>query len=326
MSETSKKIEDDLQNQHEQEMYILEEEIEAAGEPPIKFSADLLNKKFRLTQLIKIKKYTEAKLFKEELNQQEERELITMEENHIKSMNKLRETKRKKQISEYESVKARLEKNINSKLKQRMNEYEKLLLRIQNVHNDMSSKQAREFKSIQQLHSKLLAKYSLNIENATTRHAIIAEINSEYEDNSEIEEIPLNNGANEDSDTVQNDYEPLVETHKSESKASEYENDSYTHQEIVELVSVEGGEVIKHERIELVKNTAPQQRSSDELIETEHIEEGVSSDHFENVHNFPKKHSDSLGPNSQSESGRGFTEKQSESGKIFILIIISTQK
>jgi hypothetical protein len=175
LSETSKKIEDDLQLQHEQEMELLEEEIQAMGDPPIKFSAELLDRKFKLRQLIKIKKYTEAKVIQEEIRLKEEEELKQMEENHQKAMEKLRQNKRKKHKSEYESVKARLEKNINSKLKQRMNEYEKLLLRIQNVHNEMSSKQAREFKKIQNIHAKLLSKYSLNIDDVVSRHNQIAE-------------------------------------------------------------------------------------------------------------------------------------------------------
>ena len=188
LSETSKKIEDDLQRQHEQEMVLLEEEIEAMGDPPVKFSAELLDRKFKLKQLIKLKKYAEAKVIQEEVRRREEEELKAIEDNHKKAMEKLRENKRKKHKGEYEAVKARLEKNINAKLKQRMNEYEKLLMRIQNVHNEMSSKQAREFKKIQTVHAKLLSKYSLNINDVVSRHNQIAEeAGSDFDDISDEE-------------------------------------------------------------------------------------------------------------------------------------------
>lgn len=156
-------------------MALLEEEIQSMGDPPIKFSAELLDRKFKLRQLIKIKKYTEAKVVQEEVRALEERELRQIEEANQKALEKQRQNKRKKHRAEYETVKARLEKNINAKLKQRMNEYEKLLLRIQNVHNEMSSKQAREFKKIQTVHAKLLSKYSLNINDVVSRHNQLAE-------------------------------------------------------------------------------------------------------------------------------------------------------
>ena len=247
LSETSKKIEDDLQKQHEQEMLLLEEEINAMGDPQIKFSGDLLDKKFKLKQLIKQKKYTEAKAAQEDIRGLEEKELVAMEENHLRAMEKLRENKRKKHKSEYESVKARLEKNINAKLKQRMNEYEKLLMRIQNVHNEMSSKQAREFKKIQSVHAKLLAKYSLNINDVVSRHNQIAEA-GDSEDDSEEEPYHYN--------PPQHDIPPPYNRDEILEKHKKYGNGFASND----------GEVLQNERIETLKNDT---KSDEEFGERE---------------------------------------------------------
>ena len=239
LSETSKKIEDDLQKQHEQEMLLLEEEIEAMGDPPIKFSSELLDRKFKLKQLIKMKKYTEAKIIQEEVRLHEEKELKMIEEKHERAMDKLRENKRKKHSSEYESVKARLEKNINSKLKQRMNEYEKLLLRIQNVHNEMSSKQAREFKKIQSIHAKLLSKYSLNINDVVSRHNQMAE-EAEEAESFEEEKEP-------------HDYQPMDNQMQPPDSDANYSGERYGKKSNEFNYSGEG-EVLQNERIEELKN------------------------------------------------------------------------
>jgi uncharacterized membrane protein YgcG len=195
LSETSKKIEDDLHTQHETEMQMLEEEIENMGQPPVKFSSGLLNKKYKLKFLVKAKKYSQAKELQEDIKQQEKAETEIASENFLRSIDKLRENKQKKHVSEYEAVKARLEKSINSKLKQRMTEYEQLLLRIQNCHNDMMNKQSVEFGKIQSIHSKLLAKYSLNIDDIANRYEHIEEEDpqmiheeDEYEDPRESKE------------------------------------------------------------------------------------------------------------------------------------------
>ena len=45
-------MEEDLKNQHQEELDMLEEDIQAMGEPTIKFSASLLNKKCKLKHLI----------------------------------------------------------------------------------------------------------------------------------------------------------------------------------------------------------------------------------------------------------------------------------
>jgi len=80
-------------------------------------------------------------------------------------LEKRKELLLKKQRNEYEALKTRLEKSINSKLKQRMAEYEKLLQRIQNLQNELIIKQSLEFAKIQASNAKILAKYSLNINN-----------------------------------------------------------------------------------------------------------------------------------------------------------------
>ena len=174
---------------------MLEEEIEKMGQPTVKFSSGLLNKKYKLKFLVKAKNYSKAKELQEEIFIQEQQETHIAEENFLKSIDKLREKKQKKHISEYEAVKARLEKSINSKLKQRMTEYEQLLLRIQNCHNDMMNKQSVEFGKIQSTHAKLLAKYSLNIDDIANRYEHIQEEDpqmihevEEYEDEMQAKE------------------------------------------------------------------------------------------------------------------------------------------
>ena len=161
--------------QHETEMQMLEEDIEKMGQPAVKFSSGLLNKKYKLKFLVKAKKYSQAKELQVDIKIQEKEETEIARENFLKSIDKLRENKQKKHVSEYEAVKARLEKSINSKLKQRMTEYEQLLLRIQNCHNDMMNKQSVEFGKIQSIHAKLLAKYSLNIDDIAHRYEHIEE-------------------------------------------------------------------------------------------------------------------------------------------------------
>ena len=176
-------------------MQLLEEEINKMGQPPVKFSSGLLNKKYKLKYLIKAKKYGQAKELQEEILEQEAIETDLANKNFEKSINKLRENKKKKHEGEYEAVKARLEKSINSKLKQRMTEYEQLLLRIQNCHNDMMNRQSVEFGKIQSIHAKLLAKYSLNIDDIASRYEHIQEEDpqmiqeeDEYEDGGESKE------------------------------------------------------------------------------------------------------------------------------------------
>lgn len=116
------------------------------------------------------KKYKEARELKEDIQKEEAKEIEELQKAHLKQMDKLREAKQKKQKTEVDALRARLEKNINAKLKQRMEEYEKLLLKIQNYHNEMLNKQSREFGRIQTVHAKLLAKYGLNIGDVTERH------------------------------------------------------------------------------------------------------------------------------------------------------------
>ena len=115
-------------------------------------------------------------------------------------MKKLETIKKKKHMSEYEAVKARLEKSINAKLKQRMTEYEQLLLRIQNCHNDMMNKQSVQFGKIQSVHAKLLTKHSLNIDDIANRyHQIHEEDPDMIHEDEEYEEKQLSHKGNKDT-------------------------------------------------------------------------------------------------------------------------------
>ena len=170
LSETSKKIEDDLHKQHQQEMEMLEDDIQKMSLENIKYSGGLLDKFHKLRHLVKAKRYSKARQLQQEIHCQEDSEIRQAEVKLNRKIEKLRSNKRKKHSNEYNSIKARLEKSINSKLKQRMVEYERLLLRIQNCHNDMTNRQSVEFGKIQSVHAKLLSKYSLNLDDMPDRH------------------------------------------------------------------------------------------------------------------------------------------------------------
>lgn len=167
----------------------LDAQINEIEMPPIKFSSDLLNKKYKLKFLIKSKNYTQAKEIQQEIKLQEEKETETAFMNMYKTVEKMKDAKRKKHNNESEAVKARLEKSINSKLKQRMEEYEKLLLRIQNCHNDLMNRQSVQFGRIQSIHAKLLSKYNLNIDDFSSRYEDNEYHNIEQGDEQEQEYI-----------------------------------------------------------------------------------------------------------------------------------------
>lgn len=176
LSETSKKIEDDLRQQQDYEMGLLEDEIQQMSLANVKFSSGLLNKFHKLKYLVKAKNYSEAKELQADIKEQEQKEINLAAVKLEEKIEKLRKKKRKKHADEYSFIKARLEKSINTKLKQRMVEYEKLLLRIQNCHNDMSSRQSIEFGKIQSIHAKLLLKYSLSLDNLCEENDLIKDL------------------------------------------------------------------------------------------------------------------------------------------------------
>jgi hypothetical protein len=163
LTDEARKLEEEVLAQHEAERERIDEEIQKICPPPTKFSVGLINDRYRLTQLIKHKKLTEAKELKEDIEQREEEESYEWQRKFFVQLEKRKELLYKRQRSEYEALKARLEKSINAKLKQRMNEYEKLLQRIQNLQNELIIKQSLQFSKIQSANAKLLAKYSLNL-------------------------------------------------------------------------------------------------------------------------------------------------------------------
>ncbi len=129
-----------------------------------------MNDRFRLQQLIKSKDYESAKILKESIEAREEEETLDFQAKFIAQLEKRKEMLYKRQRSEYEALKARLEKVINSKLKQRMVEYEKLLQRTQNLQNELIVKQSLQISKMQVLNSKLMAKHSLNLNQLDDRN------------------------------------------------------------------------------------------------------------------------------------------------------------
>lgn len=167
MTEDSKKIENDLREQHEAERRKLDEEISKQQIPQVKYSSELLNNNFKLEQLIKNKKYQTGMLLKEKIETMQERENFEWERKFLAQREKQRDLLLKKQKNEYEALKTRLEKSINTKLKMRMNDYDKLLQRIQNLQNELITKQSLQFSKIQSANAKILSKYDLNLNDLT---------------------------------------------------------------------------------------------------------------------------------------------------------------
>lgn len=163
ISEYSKRIEKDLMEQHSLERSRLEEGIAKVQMPQTKFSADLLNEKYKLKQLVKAKKFEEARELKMNIGIREEKETKDWINKFQQQLQKRKELLATQHKNEYQALKTRLEKTINQKLMQRTDEYEKLLQRIQNLQNEMNIKQTLQFAKIQATNSKLLAKYSLNL-------------------------------------------------------------------------------------------------------------------------------------------------------------------
>lgn len=254
---------------------MLEEEIAAIGAPQEKFSKNLLNMKMRLKKYIQAKKYAEAKIMREDVEELEEKELMMLEENHQKAMDKLRENKMKKQMSEYESIKARLEKNINSKLKQRMDEYEKLLLRIQNVHNDMSAKQTKEFNKIQSIHAKLLAKYNLDLDSIRDRQEYLREGRSVMNNESEKSQ----------KSSLKNDFQPSINQSSQKQEPDQINSDDISNSK--DMASIEAEEIMQDEVIEMSNSLSTNNKSNQEIEEIPIENDDKQSENMEQVKNSP---------------------------------------
>lgn len=125
LTESSKRIEEDLLIQHQNEREKLETEIQKIDMPQAKLSSEVLNKKVQLKHLIKGKRYGQARDLKTEIEDKEEDEKEVWGDKFREKLARKKELLLKKQKNEYEALKTRLERSINSKLKQRMIEYEK---------------------------------------------------------------------------------------------------------------------------------------------------------------------------------------------------------
>ena len=165
LTETSQNIENALTEQHKNETELLEEEIINQILPPTKFSAELLNEKFKLKKLVKSRKYQEAKALQRLIQKRAEEETEEFKFKYFNSIEKKREKLLKNHTSEYEGLKARIERSINTKLKEKNKDQEKLMLLIQNMENELNNKQNIEFTKLQAINSKVLTKHSLNWNN-----------------------------------------------------------------------------------------------------------------------------------------------------------------
>lgn len=125
LTNASKKIEDELLDQHAKEREKLETEIKRMETPPPKFTSELLNKKVQLRHLIKSKKYGAAKVLKAEIEEMERQERESWESKYREKLARREDILLHKQKNELEAMKTKLEKSINTKLKQRMKAYAK---------------------------------------------------------------------------------------------------------------------------------------------------------------------------------------------------------
>lgn len=171
ITEDSKRIERDMMEQHRAERARLEEGMLKVQMPHAKFSAELLNKKYKLKQMIKNKNFDSARELKEGIAVQENEERAQWIQRFEKQLVKRKDLLAVQHKNEYKALKTRLEKTINSKLKQRMTDYEKLLQRIQNLQSEMTLQQSLKFAKIQSTNAKLLAKYSVNLASVEERYA-----------------------------------------------------------------------------------------------------------------------------------------------------------
>lgn len=165
LTETSQNIENALIEQHKNETEMLEEEINNTNLPPTKFTAELLNEKFKLKKLVKSRNYEEAKIIQKLIQKRSEEETEEWKFKFFNFIEKKREKLLKNQTSEYEGLKSRIERSINSKLKEKTKSQEKLMLLIQNMENELNNKQNIEFTKLQAINSKILTKHSLNWNN-----------------------------------------------------------------------------------------------------------------------------------------------------------------
>lgn len=163
LTTSSKKIEEELLEQHAKERQKLEVEIQKIETPNPKLSSELLNKQVQLRHLIKSKKYGAARILKAEIQEMEQIERESWEHKFREMLQKKHDLLLLKQKNEFEAMKTRLEKAINSKLKQRMKAYDKLLHSIENVQHQTMNRQNREFGKVQAVNARVLAKYSLNL-------------------------------------------------------------------------------------------------------------------------------------------------------------------
>lgn len=160
LSEESHRIESALLEQHEAERDRFEEEMERQSMPVPKHSSQLINKRFRLEQLLRNKRYSEAKLLKERLERLEREEQSQWLNKWLGQRDRNRELLSKKQKNEFDTLKARLEKSINSKLISRMTQYDKLLQKVQNLQNELITRQSLHFMRFSTANAKLLAKHN----------------------------------------------------------------------------------------------------------------------------------------------------------------------
>lgn len=147
--------------QHEAERVRFEEEMDRQEMPPPKFSPEFIDRRFKLEQLLRNKKYSQAKLLKEGLERMGDEEVNAWEVRWATQRERQRDLLAKKQRNEYEALKTRLEKSINSKMKARAIEYDKLLQRTQNLQNDLITRQSLQYAKFSHANTKLLAKYTI---------------------------------------------------------------------------------------------------------------------------------------------------------------------
>ena len=123
-----------------------------------------------MSQLIKQKNFAEAREIKEDLEKKEAEEEKEQREKYLASIDRRKHQFFKRQKTEYQNLKSKIERTVNYRLKQRVEEYEILIQKIQNIQNELIAKQSLQFSKILSQNSKILSKFGLNLKNLENRY------------------------------------------------------------------------------------------------------------------------------------------------------------
>ncbi len=116
LTDYSARVEEDLRNQHMNELEQFDEDFKLLKQR-MKYSSKILNSRFRLKQLIRSRKYAEAKYIKAKIAMMEEKDRGIWDLKHQEKKIKKKKQLIKRHTNEKNVSQSRLEKMINERLK-----------------------------------------------------------------------------------------------------------------------------------------------------------------------------------------------------------------